>query len=216
MQNFVLWGLALVFLFLLRDLVIEIFVAILQVIFTIIATILEIIFGVFKLIFVVLFGVVEFAFVFVFSMIEMLLEPLVFFMEKEIVKMENMIRNKEYDKIFAIAFFVIFFGVVFFKYSAYQFKNMQTYAAVNSLAEQISYGNKEPLMQWSLGEHVDNWGNSFCLDANDEFVQFRSKGPDGIYGNQDDIVGKRYEKSKVAEKIQKTKSKLKSFFDKFK
>lgn len=58
------------------------------------------------------------------------------------------------------------------------------------LALKVSHLDHDALMNWAAGNEKDCWGNTFVLETNYENVQFRSKGPDGVLGTKDDILGK--------------------------
>lgn len=58
------------------------------------------------------------------------------------------------------------------------------------LATKVSHLDHAALMNWAAGNEKDCWGNTFVLETNYENVQFRSKGPDGVLGTKDDILGK--------------------------
>ncbi len=79
----------------------------------------------------------------------------------------------------------------------------KTQASLDGVANQVANNNQAILMAWASGKMKDSWGHDFVLVSNTEFVQFASKGPDGILGSKDDIQSRSFPKKRYTIKFEK-------------
>lgn len=77
--------------------------------------------------------------------------------------------------------------------AAHAKKVNETKAVMGEIGAAFSVHNKQGVMKWARGEPRDAWGNMVLLDsATKSAGQLRSKGPDGVVGTKDDILGEKF------------------------
>lgn len=127
-------------------------------------------------------------------------------------------KNQNFSNMLGFAMLLFFIGLIAFTAFRKQFMVVKTRRQLDDLTSKVSLLDKDALMNWASGKEIDEWGNTFVLEKNSDYVQFRSKGPDRVLNTKDDILSEACVKNKHEFRVEKSpeKSLLSKAYDKYK